>query len=304
MDRRRILLVVAVVVALLGTALVFLYVRGADARARRQFDTVDVLQAVAPIEAGETHRRRRRDRQARARSRWPATTSSRTTRPRSRASAGRSPRCASTPVSRSSRTSSARQSRRRDRGLTIPKGMIAISVSLTDTARVAGFVNPGTQVAIFLNGTDPAGQLFMKLLQNVDPGVFVPLAPNWGRNHRGVALRIPMSGVEDTRVEHRPGGADGNPYLVLAAILAGVHYGIANRIEPGPMVAQESIIDEKVELPVRWRAALDAFDAGKILPAYLSEKYHTLYGTCRREEEERFHAEISDRDYEWYLRAI
>jgi hypothetical protein len=29
-----------------------------------------------------------------------------------------------------------------------------------------------------------------------------------------------------------------------------------------------------------------------------------LYATCRREECERFHAEISNRDYEWYLRAI
>jgi glutamine synthetase len=136
------------------------------------------------------------------------------------------------------------------------------------------------------------------------PGVFVPVAPNWGRNHRGVALRIPISGVEDTRLEHRPGGADGNPYLVLAAILAGVHHGITNKVEPGPMVAQESIIDEKFALPVRWHAALDAFDAGRILPKYLGEKYHRLYGTCRREEEERFHAEISDRDYDWYLRAV
>ena len=136
------------------------------------------------------------------------------------------------------------------------------------------------------------------------PGAFVPLAPNWGRNHRGVALRIPISGAEDTRVEHRPGGADGNPYLVLAAILAGIHHGLANKVEPGPMVAQESIIDEKVELPVRWHAALDAFDAGTILPGYLGEKFHKLYGTCRREEEERFHSEISDRDYEWYLRAV
>ncbi len=136
------------------------------------------------------------------------------------------------------------------------------------------------------------------------PGVFVPLAPNWGRNHRGVALRIPMSGTEDTRVEHRPGGSDGNPYLVIAAILAGIHYGITNKVEPGPMVAQESIIDEKVELPVRWSAALDAYDAGKILPRYLGEKFQRLYGICRREEEERFHSEISDRDYEWYLRAV
>ena len=45
MDRRRILLIVAVIVALLGTALVFLYVRGADARAEDRFETVEVLTA-------------------------------------------------------------------------------------------------------------------------------------------------------------------------------------------------------------------------------------------------------------------
>ena len=32
---------------------------------------------------------------------------------------------------------------------------MAISVNLTDPARVAGFVNPGSEVAIFLTGTDP-----------------------------------------------------------------------------------------------------------------------------------------------------
>lgn len=136
------------------------------------------------------------------------------------------------------------------------------------------------------------------------PGLFVPLAPNWGRNHRGVALRVPLSALEDTRVEHRPGGADGNPYLVLAAILAGIHHGITNKLDPGPMVQPGTVIDEKVELPVRWEAALDAYDRGKILPKYLGERYHKLFGTCRREECDRFHSEISDRDYEWYLRAV
>ena len=136
------------------------------------------------------------------------------------------------------------------------------------------------------------------------PGAFVPLAPNWGRNHRGVALRIPISALEDTRVEHRPGGADGNPYLVLAAILAGIHHGIANKIDPGPMVEPGTVIDEKVVLPVRWEAALDAFDAARVLPKYLGERYHKLYATCRREECDRIHSEIPDRDYEWYLRAV
>jgi len=37
--------------------------------------------------------------------------------------------------------------------LTIPTGNIAISVNLSDTGRVAGFVSPGSDVAIFVNTT-------------------------------------------------------------------------------------------------------------------------------------------------------
>ncbi len=56
MDRRRVLLVVAAVVAALGTVLVFLYVQGADNRAEAQFATQDVLVANTQIERGETVR--------------------------------------------------------------------------------------------------------------------------------------------------------------------------------------------------------------------------------------------------------
>ncbi|MGH8315831.1 MAG: glutamine synthetase family protein, partial [Steroidobacterales bacterium] len=136
------------------------------------------------------------------------------------------------------------------------------------------------------------------------PGLFVPLTPNWGLNHRGVSLRSPLAGPEDTRIEHRPGGADGNPYLVMAAILAGIHHGITNRCDPGAPVAPGAVIEEKITLPVRWEAALDAFDSGTVLPNYLGEHYHGLFAACRREECDRFHAQITDRDYEWYLRAI
>jgi glutamine synthetase len=136
------------------------------------------------------------------------------------------------------------------------------------------------------------------------PNMFVPLAPNWGFNHRGVSLRVPISAPEDTRIEHRPGGADGNPYLVMACILAGLHHGIVNELDPGPMVRSGEVLEEKILLPTRWDAALDAFEAGVVLPEYLDQRYHQLYAACRREECERFHAEISNRDYEWYLRAV
>ena len=39
--------------------------------------------------------------------------------------------------------------------LQIPDTNMAASVNLTDPARVAGFVNPGSEVAIFWTGTDP-----------------------------------------------------------------------------------------------------------------------------------------------------
>jgi glutamine synthetase len=136
------------------------------------------------------------------------------------------------------------------------------------------------------------------------PGLFVPMTPNWGINHRGVSLRVPLSEPKDTRIEHRPGGADGNPYLVMAAILAGIHHGIVNRCDPGPMVKPGEVIGEKATLPLRWEAALDAFENGTVLPKYFGERYHKLFAACRREECDRIHAQITDRDYEWYLRVI
>jgi glutamine synthetase len=134
-------------------------------------------------------------------------------------------------------------------------------------------------------------------------GVFAPVDANWGFNHRAVSLRIPLSGPTNTRVEHRVSGADANPYLVTAALMAGLHHGITNQCEPGKMVKPREIIEEKVNLPIRWPLALEKFSQGEILPEYLGTRFCQIFTACRQEEEDRFHAEISNRDYEWYLRS-
>jgi pilus assembly protein CpaB len=53
MDRRKLLLVVAAVIAVLGVALVFVYAKGADKRAADKYDTVEVLVATKKINPGE-----------------------------------------------------------------------------------------------------------------------------------------------------------------------------------------------------------------------------------------------------------
>ena len=136
------------------------------------------------------------------------------------------------------------------------------------------------------------------------PGNFVPATPSWGPNHRGVAMRIPISSPENNRLEHRVAGADANPYLVVAAILAGIHHGLSQKCEPRPMTPERAQIDYEVTVPIRWPLALDAFEAGAVLPEYLGPDYHGLYLQCRREEEANFAAEIPTKDFEWFLRAV
>jgi pilus assembly protein CpaB len=162
MNRRTILLIVAIVVALLGTSLVFLYVRGADQRAEDRFDTVDVLTAVSTIEAGETID----DAAASGKLAMQAVTQEAMLPNAQTSLEGLSGSVATTTIYSGEQIISDKFGNEVEstNALSIPKGMIAISVNLTDTARVAGFVNPGSKVAIFLNGTDPAGQTFTRLL--------------------------------------------------------------------------------------------------------------------------------------------
>ena len=65
------------------------------------------------------------------------------------------------------------------------------------------------------------------------PNIFVPTSASWGRENRSVAVRIPKSDGAARRIEHRVSGADANPYLLLAALLAGIHYGITEKSQPG-----------------------------------------------------------------------
>ena len=136
------------------------------------------------------------------------------------------------------------------------------------------------------------------------PDMFAPVDLNWGTNHRVVAIRIPMSDEENLRFEHRPAGADANPYLVTAAVAAGVHHGLKNKIDPGRHIDQGERISVKARVPNRWDAAIDRFSRSKVLPEYLGEDYCRYYAINRREESRQFHNIVSPLDFEWYLRSV
>jgi len=133
------------------------------------------------------------------------------------------------------------------------------------------------------------------------PECYVPLSPSWGINNRGVALRIPADDPGNRRVEHRVAGADANPYLLVAAVLAGMHHGLANRIDPGPPHRGNAYRDVTRTLPAHWREAATLFERSTFVRDYLGASFQHLFATTRRAELEAFDAHVSALEHEWYL---
>ena len=135
-------------------------------------------------------------------------------------------------------------------------------------------------------------------------GTFVPMSPTWGANNRTLALRIPAGGIEATRVEHRVAGADANPYLVVAAVLAGIHHGITQRIDPGPPTEGNAYAQHAPAIPRYWNEALALFDCATVIPSYLGGDFCRIYSACRWHECDSFNAHVSPLEYDWYLRNV
>ena len=167
MGRRTLLLLAALVVAGLGTTGVFLYVNGINARAAASYELVETLVATAPIEAGTTARGAQ---DAGALELRPFLRKSLAGLPALSDISGIADKVAVAPIAAgepildsqfgSSSASSA---------LPIPEGKLAVSVQLDDPNRVAGFVGPGSQVAIFLTTADASrsGETTRLLLPDV-----------------------------------------------------------------------------------------------------------------------------------------
>ena len=134
---------------------------------------------------------------------------------------------------------------------------------------------------------------------------YAPVAPTWGVNNRTVSLRVPAGPPPTRHVEHRVAGADGNPYLVMAALLACAHHGITHRIDPGPAVVGDgyaAAAKEKSRLPSNWFSAVDLFDQSAVLRDYLGDRFVDMFVSVKRTEQARFFEVVTSLDFDWYLR--
>jgi glutamine synthetase len=133
---------------------------------------------------------------------------------------------------------------------------------------------------------------------------YAPVAATWGVNNRTVSLRVPAGPPKTRHVEHRVAGADANPYLVLAVLLASAHHGISLKLDPGPAVVGDgyaAAAKMKSRLPSNWFSAVDLFEQSEILRDYLGDRFVDMYVSVKRTEQSRFFEVVTELDYDWYL---
>jgi len=161
-------------------------------------------------------------------------------------------------------------------------------------AAVAGMAVTMGEAMLFFA---PAFASFRRFAANV----FVPVNATWGVNNRSVAFRVPSGPGDGRRIEHRVAGADANPYLVLAAVLAGALHGIERRLDPGPPSVGNVCTEVDPALPLTVPAALQALRAAAVLPDWLGAPYLELYAAVKEGEYAKFMSETFAREYAWYL---
>ena len=133
---------------------------------------------------------------------------------------------------------------------------------------------------------------------------FVPTSPTWGIDNRTVALRVPSDSADAVRIEHRVAGADANPYLVMASVLAGIHHGLTNKIDPGEPVEGNAYEQTEASLPNNLRDALRELDDNEVMGRYIDPKYIDVFVACKESELAEFEYSISDLEYNWYLHTV
>ena len=138
-----------------------------------------------------------------------------------------------------------------------------------------------------------------------DTGFWAPVFADWGYQNRTTALRVSAPG----RFEYRSVDSAVNPYLSMAALIVTMRDGIDRKLDPGE--PEERNIYEAMEagkqvkkIPMTFGDALDALEADEVVKSALPGDMYRVFMHYKRDEWERYCAQVSDWDVEEYLDVL
>ncbi len=122
---------------------------------------------------------------------------------------------------------------------------------------------------------------------------------SWSYDNRSTGLRAIAEHAKGARVEHRMPGADTNPYITVAACLAGGLYGIEQKIEPPNPYEGDAYAEEGLAtVPLSLDEALDLLEGSEVAREMLGEDFVRYYVLMKRFEAKKYRQQVS----QWEVR--
>jgi glutamine synthetase len=124
-------------------------------------------------------------------------------------------------------------------------------------------------------------------------GSFAPTVVAWGRDNRTCAMRVVGHGPS-LRVENRVPGADVNPYLALAAMIAAGLHGIENELELEPGLEGNAYESDKPRVPHTLHDARLLFAESAVARSAFGQEVVDHYLNYAQVELDAFEAAVTD----------
>jgi glutamine synthetase len=118
-------------------------------------------------------------------------------------------------------------------------------------------------------------------------GSWAPTTLAWGHDNRTCGFRVVGHGSA-TRPETRIPGADANPYLAFAALLAAGLYGIEEKLELKPAFEGNAYESDVERFPHALREAIDRLESSTVARRLLGDDVIDHYLNYARTEQELF----------------
>nr|WP_246344511.1 glutamine synthetase family protein [Conexibacter arvalis] len=144
-------------------------------------------------------------------------------------------------------------------------------------------------LAGLLHATHECGAMmapFPNSYRRFDPAQWAPCEAAWGFDNRNACVRAITTGAGGTRFEQRRPGADLQPYLAIAACLAGGLHGIRERLEPPPEADKLGRGEEARTLDRELVDAAATLRASRFARETFGDELVELYAATREAEAE------------------
>ncbi len=135
---------------------------------------------------------------------------------------------------------------------------------------------------------------FINSYKRFQAGSFAPTKTGWSLDNRTAGFRVVGHGA-GTRVECRIPGADANPYLAFAALIAAGLHGIEQELElPEPFMGNAYESETVPDIPKTLRAALAALDGSSVLRQAMGGRVIDHYLHAGRWEQSEYDRRVTD----------